>query len=323
MHTFVFCTWLVPILFILYDNAVTIEAFCGRCDLTTTAALLSRLSRNPCKARSSSNPKTTHIREDCIAYQKKKKIINSNNNNINRMHVLYSSDDPDIQILRPRTSFGSEIVPEGQRPVNEYLDVTSQPLFGWAATKSGSMGLFLRLSVFYCTIFGLVCYPISGATFTQEGYAFQKIAASNVGAMFVVLLLVFRLYAGWEYIGQRLSSKVIEYEETGWYDGDWEEKTETEMRRDRLLFNNEVRPVVERLRNYLLGSVGLFVASIICFNVALTDKPMFNQYDPAILERLSYDDKLADTAAMKSGGKPAYCDSRYYSAVANGGMGCN
>jgi len=233
-----------------------------------------------------------------------------------------STDEQDFESLRPETSFGSEAVPEGQRPVNEYLDVTNQPLFGWASTEAGSLGLLTRLLIFYSVIFGLVCYPISGATFTQEGYLLQKLAASNVGAMFVVFILLIRLYSGWGYVGQRLSSKVIEYEETGWYDGDWEEKTETEMRRDRMLFNSEVKPVVDRLRTFLLGSGGLFVASIISFNVILASKPMFDQYDPGILERLSYDDKLADSAALNSRGKPAYCDSRYYQAVANGGQGC-
>jgi len=230
-------------------------------------------------------------------------------------------DNTTFKTLRPETSFGSEAVPEAQRPINEYLDVTSQPLFGWAAT--GTLGLLTRLAIFYGVIFGVVCYPISGATFTQEGYLLQKLAASNVGAMFVIFILMIRLYSGWGYVGQRLSSKVVEYEETGWYDGDWEEKSEMEMRRDRMLFNAEVKPVVDRLKTFLLGSGGLFLASVISFNVALSNKPMFDQYDPNVLERLAYDDKLADSAAMNSGGKPAYCDSRYYRAVANGGMGCN
>lgn len=232
-----------------------------------------------------------------------------------------TADDEQFESLRPETSFGSEAVPEGQRPVNEFLDVTNQPLFGWAAT--GTKGLLTRLVIFYGVIFGLICYPISGATFTQDGYLLQKLTASNVGALFVVFLLMIRLYSGWGYVGQRLSSKVIEYEETGWYDGDWEEKTETELKRDRMLFTSKVKPVVDRLKLFTIGSGGLLLASILSFNVALSAKPMFNQYDPRILERLSHDDKLADSAAMNTGGRPAYCDSRYYSAVANGGQGCN
>ena len=227
----------------------------------------------------------------------------------------------EFESLRPETSFGSEAVPEGQRPINEYLDVTSQPLFGWAAT--GTKGLLTRLTIFYGVVFGAVCYPISGQTFTQEGYLLQKLAASNVGAMSVLFLLMIRLYSGWGYIGQRLSSKNIEYEETGWFDGDWEEKSELELKRDRMLYISEVKPVVDRLKLITIGSGGLLLASVLSFNVALSANPMFDQYDPSILSRLSYDDKLADSAAIKTGGRPAYCDSRYYSAVANGGQGCN
>ena len=236
------------------------------------------------------------------------KNTDNNNNNIESFSQL-----------RPETSFGSEAVPEAQRPVNEYLDVTSQPLFGWAIT---SKGLLTRLLLFYAVIFGLVCYPISGATFTQEGYDLQKLAAANVGAVAVIFCLLIRLYTGWGYIGDRLNSKVVEYEETGWYDGDFVKKSAAELKRDRMLYQSNVKPVVDRLKVFTASSAGLLRASVVSFNVAISNKPLFNQYDPSVLERLSYDDTLAKDAAQNTGGKPAYCDSRYYRAVANGGQGC-
>ena len=55
-------------------------------------------------------------------------------------------------------------------------------------------------------------FPISGATFTQDGFLLQKVVASNVGTLGVVLALLVRLYTGWGYAGARLQSKVIEYE---------------------------------------------------------------------------------------------------------------
>jgi Conserved in the green lineage and diatoms 27 len=270
---------------------------------------------------------TTAYRAVLVA-QQQRRSLGSRNRSLSRRRLPIvpgvrhlSKQQDEFESLRPETNFGSESVPENQRPVNEYLDITSQPLFGWAAT--GTQGLLVRLVIFYGAFFGLVCYPISGATFTQDGYLVQKLAASNVGAMFVLFLLLIRLYSGWGYIGQRLSSKVVEFEETGWYDGDWEEKTETELKRDRMLFANEVKPVVDRLKLFTIGSGGLLLASIISFNVALSAKPMFDQYDPNVLGRLSYDDRLADSAAVNTGGRPAYCESRYYRAVANGGMGCD
>ena len=58
----------------------------------------------------------------------------------------------------------------------------------------------------------------------------------------------------------------------------------------------------------------------VALNSAVALKPVFNQYDPAMLERVRYDDTLAGVAAQQSG-RPTYCDNRYYRAVANGGQG--
>jgi len=227
------------------------------------------------------------------------------------------------QELIPETSFGAEAVPEGQRPVNEYLDISRQPLFGWASTDSGSQGLLLRLGIVYVVSFALLGWPIAGATYTQDEFFWQKVTAANIGALSLIAFLLLRLYSGWDYVGTRLTSKVIEFEETGWYDGDYEFKTESEMKRDKFLYQEKVRPVVKRLQTFTLALGALFLASIVAFNVANTQNPMFDEYDPRMLERLNYDEKLAERAAMSSGGKPIYCDNRYYRAVAGGGQGCN
>lgn len=207
--------------------------------------------------------------------------------------------------------------------MNEYLEVTSGPLFKWADLDSGTQGLVTRLGIVYAILFGTVCYPISGASFTQDGFLLQKITASNVGALLVIVFLLIRLYSGWGYVASRLTSNVIEYEETGWYDGDFEPKTPQEKLRDELLYEDKVRPVVERLKIVTLVAAGLWVGSCLAFNVALSKKPVFDSYNPKMLERLRYDEKLAGVAAEQSYGKPTYCDSRYYRAVAGGGQGCN
>jgi hypothetical protein len=60
---------------------------------------------------------------------------------------------PGATSLLPETSFGSEMVPEGQRPVNEYLDLVRAPLFGWASEEVGSKGLLSRLVTVYAVAF--------------------------------------------------------------------------------------------------------------------------------------------------------------------------
>jgi len=220
------------------------------------------------------------------------------------------------------TTFGAEAVPEGQRPANEYLDLISAPFFDWANRPDGSKSLAIRLAIIYAAIYAIICWPISGATFTMDGYLSHKILSSHVGAVGFILVFIFRLYSGWAYIGERLQSKSIEFEETGWYDGATEMKTEVEIARDLLLYRQDVKPVVERLKTFLFGTGAVFLASVIGLNVLLQVKPMFNEYDPDMLERLAYDDKIAGVAANQSGGIPTYCNSRYYRAVANGGQGC-
>jgi hypothetical protein len=43
------------------------------------------------------------------------------------------------------------------------------------------------------------------------------------------------MYLGWAYVGNRLLSATVEYEETGWYDGQVWVKTPEVLARDRLL----------------------------------------------------------------------------------------
>lgn len=230
-----------------------------------------------------------------------------------------SSSDGDNDVLY---SFGAEVVPEGQRPVNEYLDMKQAPLFGWGSNEVGLNGLLIRLGVVYAVVFAAVGFPIASETFTQDGFLLQKIAAANVGTLGLVVAVLVRIYSGWGYVGSRLQSKVIEYEETGWYDGNFEPKTEAELKRDRFLFQSDVQPAVDRLKLLTLGAAALWVASCVGLNAANSVKPTFNEYDPRVLNRVVQDDDFAAAAAAASNGKPAYCDSRYYRALANGGQGC-
>ena len=82
-----------------------------------------------------------------------------------------------------------------------------------------------------------------------------------------------------------------------------------------------MKPVEDRIKKFTLVFGVAWVASCIALNGLLASKPIFNEYDPAMLERLVYDEKLADVAASQSAGRPTYCENRYYRAIANGGQG--
>ena len=72
--------------------------------------------------------------------------------------LAISQDDNDDSnfSLKMETSFGADAVPESQRPVNEFLDVTSQPMFGWASLERGNKGLLARLVILYSVFFSVV-----------------------------------------------------------------------------------------------------------------------------------------------------------------------
>ena len=56
----------------------------------------------------------------------------------------------------PLYSFGAEVVPQGQRPVNEYLDMKEAPLFGWGKNEVGLTGLLIRLGILYSVVFAVM-----------------------------------------------------------------------------------------------------------------------------------------------------------------------
>lgn len=219
--------------------------------------------------------------------------------------------------------FGDTAVPDGQRPANEYADLVEQLLFGWASEQNGQRGLSIRLAAVYVAVFAFFGYPIAGATWVDDGYILQKVLAANVGSLGVVLAILVRLSIGWGYIASRLTSRVVEYEESGWYDGAFERKSEAEKARDLLLYRSDVKPVEERIKSTTISLSALWLASCVGLNVASGMKPLFNEYDPALLDSLRGNDGLASVASEESNGRPTYCNSRYYRAVANGGQGCD
>lgn len=89
------------------------------------------------------------------------------------------------------------------------------------------------------------------------------LAAVSTG-LFVVTLAVLRMYLGWAYVGNRLLSATVEYEETGWYDGQVWVKTAEILARDRLLGSFSVKPVLNRLKNTLvILATSLFICAAV------------------------------------------------------------
>ncbi|CAN0917936.1 Protein CONSERVED IN THE GREEN LINEAGE AND DIATOMS 27, chloroplastic [Linum grandiflorum] len=203
-------------------------------------------------------------------------------------------------------------VPFEQRPVNEYSNLKDSSLYSWA--DLGTAPFFLRLGGLCFGALTLLGIPIAASSFDPT--------------------------KGWSYVGDRLLSAVIPYEETGWYDGQMWAKPPEVLARDRLLGSYKVKPVVKMLKQTLVGIGALLVASLSLFVFATPVEDFFamtrrSQSDGPASEingkyslrkeellklpvEVRTDDDLAAAAAKAADGRPAYCRDRYYRALAGG-----
>ncbi|CAN0902797.1 Protein CONSERVED IN THE GREEN LINEAGE AND DIATOMS 27, chloroplastic [Linum grandiflorum] len=155
-------------------------------------------------------------------------------------------------------------VPMDQQPINEYKSLSTSLPFSWA---SGDIVQYCsRLFVTGASFALFVGLPV--AWFGSVGPQYdplRPLAAAVSSGILVVSLAVLRMYLGWAYVGNRLLSATVEYEETGWYDGQIWVKTPEILTRDRLLGSITVKPVLSRLKNTLVTLAAMLLACVLLF----------------------------------------------------------
>lgn len=229
---------------------------------------------------------------------------------------------------------GLEIqVPFEQRPVNEYSALKDSVLYSWAELSPGSF--FLRLGSLWLITFTVLAAPIAAASFSPGKDPLKFVLAAGIGTLLLVSLVVLRIYLGWSYVGDRLLSAVVPYEETGWYDGQMWVKPPEVLARDRLLGSYKVKPVINLLKQTLVGTGALLVGAVSLFAFAApvedflhsvnappsaaSSKPSLRREELLRLPvEVRQDDDLAAAAAEAADGRPVYCRDRYYRALAGG-----
>jgi hypothetical protein len=81
------------------------------------------------------------------------------------------------------------------------------------------------------------------------------------------IFLLLRIYWGWSYVANRLNNPIVEYEESGWYDGQLWVKPIKILKQDRLIFYYKVVPILNRLKKsivyFSLISIIFFLFTII------------------------------------------------------------
>ena len=134
-------------------------------------------------------------------------------------------------------------VPKEQQPTNEFIELSKSKIFSWP--KSIKLFSFILLKLWLAT-FILFIVISSGSVFFKTS-TLKYILISLFSSLSVPLLLSIRLYLGWNHIFKRLTSEKVEYEESGWYDGQIWIKPINLKEKESLIALLEVKPILKNI----------------------------------------------------------------------------
>jgi len=151
-------------------------------------------------------------------------------------------------------------VPRDQRPASQYEELRDGALLSWPGL--GVAPYAVRMTGLFGFFYGVIAYPIACGSYDPNTQFAEACVSALVGASGATAAMALNMYNGWSYVRDRLLSATVEYEETGWYDGQVYVKDPEMLARDRLLGTYTVRPVVEMLRKTLLGCGAVALMSL-------------------------------------------------------------
>ena len=134
-------------------------------------------------------------------------------------------------------------VPREQQPTNEFIELSKSTIFSWPKTKKS---LILVLSKFWLGAFILFIVISSGSVYFKASIL-RYVLLSFFSSLSVPLLISLRLYLGWNHVFKRLTSERVEYEESGWYDGQVWIKPLVLKEKESLIASIEVKPILKNL----------------------------------------------------------------------------
>ena len=152
-------------------------------------------------------------------------------------------------------------VPREQQPTNEFIELSKSKIFSWPKTKKS---LILILIKFWVGTFFLFLVISSGSVYFKTSLL-KYILLSFFSSLSIPLLISIRLYLGWNHIFKRLTSEKVEYEESGWYDGQVWEKPLVLKEKESLIASIEVKPILKNLIQILSIILVLALSGILIF----------------------------------------------------------
>ena len=152
-------------------------------------------------------------------------------------------------------------VPREQQPTNEFIELSKSKIFSWPKTKKT---LILVLAKFWLITFVLFLAISSGSIYFKTSIL-KYILLSFFSSLSIPILISIRLYLGWNHIFRRLISERVEYEESGWYDGQVWLKPLVLKEKESLIASIEVKPILKNLIQILSIISVLALSGILIF----------------------------------------------------------
>ena len=134
-------------------------------------------------------------------------------------------------------------VPKDQQPTNEFIELSKSKIFTWPKSKKSFLLILLK---FWIGTFFIFVVISSGSVYF-ETFILRYILISFFSSLSLPFLFSIRLYLGWNHIFKRLTSEKVEYEESGWYDGQIWIKPVKLKEKETLIALLEVKPILKNL----------------------------------------------------------------------------
>ena len=136
-------------------------------------------------------------------------------------------------------------VPLDQRPLNEFNSIRKSWIISWPLLEKK---IFYRKLLYSWILIAPISLLISYGSDYLRNNIFELTLVSLTASLLFPILLLSRQWLSWIYIYKRLNSESIEYEESGWYDGQIWEKPIDWRAKDLLIAQHQVKPILNHLK---------------------------------------------------------------------------
>ena len=151
-------------------------------------------------------------------------------------------------------------VPPNQRPLNEFNSIKKAWIISWPLLEKS---IFYRNLIFSWLFITPISLIISYGSDYLKNNIFDLLIISITASIAFPILLLVRQWLSWVYIYKRLNSENIEYEESGWYDGQTWEKPIDWRAKDLLIAQHQIKPILNHLKVIILLLISIIISSLL------------------------------------------------------------